>query len=113
MTKTPLPLSSVKLSKTDPTLVWNLWPKMDIKNVSDVSDSVAFMKQLQDKAERASRRKGQMVRDHPPPKQLVSNFMKLLASTIHSGPMDNTIATSQVPTLTPLVLVPSASSDPL
>ncbi|KND88680.1 Protein unc-45 [Tolypocladium ophioglossoides CBS 100239] len=72
---------------------------MDVRDVSNVSDYVVFMQRIQNIAERASRRKGHMVQDHPPPELLVSNFMmKLFASAIHSGPDDiNMIATSQVP----------------
>ncbi|PNY29022.1 Protein unc-45 [Tolypocladium capitatum] len=72
---------------------------MDIRDVSHVSDYAVFMNKIQDIARRASRRKGQLVRDHPPPEQLVSSFMmKQVASTLlHSWPTETTITTSQVP----------------
>ncbi|SCV57511.1 related to TPR domain protein [Fusarium fujikuroi] len=71
---------------------------MDIKDVSNESKYIGYLKQLQDAAERAARRKGQAVRDHPPSQQLVSSFlMKLMAASYGPRSDENTIATTQVP----------------
>ncbi|ORY68254.1 TPR domain protein [Pseudomassariella vexata] len=71
---------------------------MDVKDVSDADDYVGFLRQTKANAERASKRKGQEVRDHPPPQQLVWRFMlKLSANHTRSRSMSNMIATTQVP----------------
>ncbi|KAF5722004.1 TPR domain-containing protein [Fusarium mundagurra] len=71
---------------------------MDVKDVSNESQYIGYLKQLQDAAERAARRKGQAVRDHPPSQQLVSSFlMKLMANSYRPQSDENTIATTQVP----------------
>ncbi|KAF5619109.1 TPR domain protein [Fusarium tjaetaba] len=71
---------------------------MDIKDVSNESKYIGYLKQLQGAAERAARRKGQAVRDHPPAQQLVSSFlMKLMAASYGPRMEENTIATTQVP----------------
>ena len=71
---------------------------MDIKNVSNESQYIAYLKQIQGAAERAARRKGQAVRDHPPSQQLISSFMmKLMANSYRLQPSENTIAITQVP----------------
>ncbi|KAG4275841.1 hypothetical protein FPRO04_14324 [Fusarium proliferatum] len=71
---------------------------MDIKDVSNESKYIGYLKQLQGAAERAARRKGQVVRDHPPSQQLVSSFlMKLMAASYRPHPDENTITTTQVP----------------
>ncbi|KAM4056125.1 SET domain-containing protein [Hirsutella rhossiliensis] len=48
---------------------------MDSRDVSDASDYTAFLERIQEAAERASRREGELVRDHPSPEQLISDFM--------------------------------------
>ncbi|KAI1068277.1 hypothetical protein LB507_004252 [Fusarium sp. FIESC RH6] len=71
---------------------------MDIKDVSNESQYIAYLKQIQGAAERAARRKGQAVRDHPPSQQLISSFtMKLMANSYRLQPSENTIAITQVP----------------
>ncbi|KAF5983620.1 TPR domain-containing protein [Fusarium coicis] len=71
---------------------------MDIKDVSNESEYIGYLKQLQGAAERAARRKGQTVRDHPPSQKLVSSFlMKLMAASYGPRLDENTIATTQVP----------------
>ena len=71
---------------------------MDIKDVSNESRYISYLKQIQAAAERAAQRKGQAVRDHPPPQQLVSSFMmKLMARSYRPQPSEHTIATTQVP----------------
>ncbi|KAF4414931.1 TPR domain [Fusarium acutatum] len=71
---------------------------MDIKDVSDDSKFIGYLKQLQGAAERAARRKGQAVRDHPPSQQLVSSFlMKLMVTSYRPQSDENTNATTQVP----------------
>ncbi|KAJ4016211.1 hypothetical protein NW752_003334 [Fusarium irregulare] len=71
---------------------------MDVKDVSNESQYIAYLKPLQDAAERAARRKGQAALDHPPPQRLVSSFiMKLMASSYRPQPKEHTIATTQVP----------------
>ncbi|KAF5575098.1 TPR domain-containing protein [Fusarium pseudoanthophilum] len=71
---------------------------MDIKDVSNESKYIGYLKQLQGAAERAARRKGQSVRDHPPSQQVVSSFlMKLMAASYGPRLEENTIATTQVP----------------
>ncbi|KAM0494485.1 hypothetical protein ACHAP8_008628 [Fusarium lateritium] len=71
---------------------------MDVQDVSNESQYIGYLKQLQGAAERAARRKGEAVRDHPPPQQLVSSFlMKLMAISFRPRQEENTIATTQVP----------------
>ncbi|KAH7196398.1 uncharacterized protein B0J16DRAFT_325915 [Fusarium flagelliforme] len=71
---------------------------MDIKDVSNESQYIGYLKQIQGAAERAARRKGQAVRDHPPSQQVVSSFMmKLMANSYRPQSNENTIATMQVP----------------
>ncbi|KAF5661804.1 TPR domain-containing protein, partial [Fusarium heterosporum] len=71
---------------------------MDIKDVSNESQYIGYLKQLQSAAERAALRKGQAVQDHPPSQQLVSSFlMKLTAASYHPQSDKSTIATTQVP----------------
>ncbi|KAJ4308949.1 hypothetical protein N0V84_011784 [Fusarium piperis] len=73
---------------------------MDTKDVSDDHQFIAFMKQIQTAAEKASRRKGQMVREHPPKNKLITDFtIKLLAVSLRMG-RDETkamIHTTQLP----------------
>ncbi|KAF5238850.1 hypothetical protein FANTH_10178 [Fusarium anthophilum] len=79
---------------------------MDIKDVSNESKYIGYLKQLQGAAERAARRKGQAVRDHPASQQLVSSFlMKLMANSYRSQSDENTIATTQVPAPYPPCIV--------
>ncbi|KAF5549501.1 hypothetical protein FMEXI_4201 [Fusarium mexicanum] len=79
---------------------------IDIKDVSNESKYIGYLKQLQGAAERAARRKGQAVRDHPPSQQLVSSFlMKLMANLYRSESDENTIATTQVPAPYPPCIV--------
>lgn len=87
---------------------------MDIKDVSNESKYIGYMKQLQGAAERAARRKGQPVRDHPPSQQLVSSFlMKLMATSYRSQLNENTIATTQVPAPYPPCIVSANDLEPI
>ncbi|KAL7622158.1 hypothetical protein AAE478_007660 [Parahypoxylon ruwenzoriense] len=71
---------------------------MDTKDVSGDKDYFAFFKQIKENAERASRRKGEKPRDHPPPFSLVSQFMmKLAYAAVRDSRGNHMIATSQVP----------------
>ncbi|TVY65370.1 Protein unc-45-like protein A [Fusarium oxysporum f. sp. cubense] len=87
---------------------------MDIKDVSNESKYIGYLKQLQGAAERAARRKGQAVRDHPPSQQLVSSFlMKLMATSYRPQPDENTIATTQVPAPYPPCIVSANDLEPI
>ncbi|CAG7561109.1 unnamed protein product [Fusarium equiseti] len=87
---------------------------MDIKDVSNESQYIGFLKQLQGAAERAARRKGQAVRDHPPSQQVVSSFkMKLMAKSYGPQPNENTIATTQVPAPYPPCVNSSNDLEPM
>ncbi|RKL26000.1 hypothetical protein BFJ72_g13891 [Fusarium proliferatum] len=87
---------------------------MDIKDVSNESRYIGYLKQLQGAAERAARRKGQAVRDHPPSQQLVSSFlMKLMAASYGPRSDENTIATTQVPAPYPPCIKSVNDLDPI
>ncbi|KAJ4137178.1 hypothetical protein NW768_002759 [Fusarium equiseti] len=87
---------------------------MDIKDVSDESQYIAYLKQIQGAAERAARRKGQAVRDHPPSQQLVSSFMmKLMAASFRPQLNENTIATTQVPAPYPPCIISANDLEPI
>ncbi|KAI1210829.1 uncharacterized protein F4807DRAFT_40365 [Annulohypoxylon truncatum] len=73
---------------------------MDIKDISEEKQFLAHFDQIKQNAERAYRRKGEKVREHPPPQMLVWKFiMKLAASDIMSAGSTHKsmFATSQVP----------------
>ncbi|KAG5655249.1 hypothetical protein KAF25_002002 [Fusarium avenaceum] len=87
---------------------------MDIKDVSNESKYIGYLKQLQGAAERAARRKGQAVQDHPPSQQLVSSFLvKLMATSYRSQLNENTIATTQVPAPYPPCIVSANDLEPI
>ncbi|KAG5752170.1 hypothetical protein H9Q70_005179 [Fusarium xylarioides] len=87
---------------------------MDIKDVSNESKYIGYLKQLQSAAERAARRKGQAVRDHPPSQQLVSSFlMKLMANSYRPQLDENTIATTQVPAPYPPCIYSANDLEPI
>lgn len=87
---------------------------MDIKDVSGDADYRAFFNQIQENAARASRRKGEIPRDHPPPSLLVSQFMQKLAlSGSGSGKGNHMISTSQVPPYYPPSIRPIQELKPL
>ncbi|KAH6885425.1 TPR domain protein [Thelonectria olida] len=78
---------------------------MDVQDVSHESGLVALLKQVQDAAERGSRRKGERVRDHRSPEQLISNFVMNLMQSTNNMDGFNAIATTQVPAAyTPCIL---------
>ncbi|KAM5349946.1 hypothetical protein ACJ41O_006451 [Fusarium nematophilum] len=87
---------------------------MDIKDVSNESQYLAFLRQVQSAAERAARRKGETVRDHPPSRQLVSTFMmKAMAASFRPQSGENTIATTQVPAPYPPCIESAQDLEPI
>ncbi|KAJ3535514.1 hypothetical protein NM208_g7101 [Fusarium decemcellulare] len=87
---------------------------MDIKDVSDEDHYLAFMRHVQSAAERAAGRKGQLVRDHPPPLLLESSFMmKFHGSPIGPQSDENTVSTTQVPAPYPPCIVPAEDLKPI
>ncbi|KAI1461406.1 hypothetical protein F4805DRAFT_453838 [Annulohypoxylon moriforme] len=90
---------------------------MDMKDVSDEKDYLAFYDKIKQNAERAYSRKGEKVRAHPPPQALVWQFMMKLASNEirFSGNTQGThmLATSQVPAYYPPCICPVQELKPL
>ena len=71
---------------------------MDVKNVSGEDWLGPLLQQWEQSAARARQRKGELVRDHLPTSQLVSQFMtKLRMASYRQKSSPNTIATSQLP----------------
>ncbi|KAF4455900.1 TPR domain [Fusarium albosuccineum] len=88
---------------------------MDIKDVSKEDHYLTFMKKVQSAAERAARRKGQFVRDHPPPQLLVASFMmKIHAASISPlSSQENVVSTTQVPAPYPPCIVAAEDLKPI
>ncbi|KAF4984516.1 hypothetical protein FZEAL_312 [Fusarium zealandicum] len=87
---------------------------MDIKDVSDDSHYVNFLKQIMHNAEQAGRRKGQAVNDHPSPSQLISSFrMKLMAKSFRPPSQQYEVATTQVPAPYLPCIVPVQDLEPI
>ncbi|KAF4999866.1 hypothetical protein FDECE_11365 [Fusarium decemcellulare] len=88
---------------------------MDIKDVSEEDHYLTFMKKVQSAAERAARRKGQLVRDHPPPQLLVASFMmKIHAASISPlSSQENVVSTTQVPAPYPPCIVAAEDLKPI
>ncbi|KAL0929523.1 uncharacterized protein CTRU02_215422 [Colletotrichum truncatum] len=71
---------------------------MDVQKVSSEDWFTSLLRQWEQSAARAQRRKGQLVRDHPPSNQLVSQFMmKLQMASSKQELWSGTMATSQLP----------------
>lgn len=81
---------------------------MDTRDVSDRHEFADFMKRIQNAAEKASRRKGQMVREHPPKEKLITEFtMRLFKTSLREAKDEEktTICTTQVPAPYPPCIV--------
>ncbi|KAK1973951.1 TPR domain protein [Colletotrichum cereale] len=71
---------------------------MDVQDVSSENWLGPLLQQWEQSAARAQRRKGQLVRDHPPSRQLVLQFtMKLRMASFKQKSSLGTMATSQLP----------------
>lgn len=74
---------------------------MDVKDVSDAEYIGGMLRQWENNAKQAQRRKGQLVRDHPPTQQLVGRFMmnrQMAAMSLsQTSSSKGMMATSQLP----------------
>lgn len=70
---------------------------MDIKDVSSLDTYREIFEQIKRDAAKASLRKGEVPRDHPHPRLLVSQFMMKLAFAASRSSGPHTLSTSQVP----------------
>ncbi|PFH59061.1 hypothetical protein XA68_12879 [Ophiocordyceps unilateralis] len=70
---------------------------MDTKDVSDTESFKAYLDNIISLAERALRRKGQSVHDHPSPEEIIFGFMLTRARTFMCHFRDKSIAMSLVP----------------
>ncbi|KAI1095903.1 hypothetical protein F5B19DRAFT_489076 [Rostrohypoxylon terebratum] len=88
---------------------------MDLKDVSEVDDYMEFFKNIKQNAEKAYRRKGEKVRQHPLPMMLIWQFMmKLGSDEMRGGDVLRTqFATSQVPAYYPPCLRPVQELQPM
>ncbi|KAM0426404.1 hypothetical protein ACHAPT_008451 [Fusarium lateritium] len=87
---------------------------MNTKDVSDDHQFISSLKRIQNAAEKASRRKGEMVRDHPTQQQLVTSFtMNLLSASLRSGPDKNILYTTQVPAPYPPCVISARDLEPI
>ncbi|KAI2469361.1 hypothetical protein F4781DRAFT_220375 [Annulohypoxylon bovei var. microspora] len=84
---------------------------MDIKDVSEEKDYVAFFEMIKRKAEAAYRRKGEKVRAHPPPHLLILQYMMKLGNP--AGRVGGGLSTSQVPVYYPPCVRPAQQLKPL
>lgn len=89
---------------------------MDLKDISEEKDYMAFFNQIKQNAEKAYRRKGEKVRQHPKPETLILQFMMKLASDrlrIGENPQAPQLATSQVPAQYPPCVRPVQELQPM
>ncbi|RSL56213.1 hypothetical protein CEP54_008928 [Fusarium duplospermum] len=73
---------------------------MDTKDVSENDEFIKHMKKIRDAAEMASKRKGEMVTDHPPQQEVIADYYKhFCAATVLAKRNDkkNKISTTQIP----------------
>ena len=87
---------------------------MDTKDVSDDNYFAAIMAAAKRGAETANRKKGQLVRNHPPRAVTISRFMAHLEqSTASIAPNQTSFTTSQVPSPYPPCTLPLQELQPL
>lgn len=87
---------------------------MDTKDVSGDKHLAAVMAAAKKSAEVAKKRKGQLVRDHPPPAFMIARFMANLQEPADSlDPNKGAVLTSQVPSPYPPCTLPLSELQPL
>lgn len=71
---------------------------MEVNDVSDEAPFRVLMQKIQDAAEKAAQRKGQMVSDHPSVEELIwKHLLKLRYASLHVQGREHQILTTQVP----------------
>ncbi|KAF6808438.1 tpr domain protein [Colletotrichum plurivorum] len=86
---------------------------MDVKDVSNVKDIASYIQRLQQAAERAGSRKGEIPNDHPPAGIVVAQFMMARSASLARGGEQTTYSTTQVPPPYPPCVRSAASLRPL
>ncbi|KAF4973185.1 hypothetical protein FSARC_437 [Fusarium sarcochroum] len=87
---------------------------MDTKDVSEDDRLLVMMKRLEDAANKAMQKKGQLVQDHPPRPDVINAFMmKLVAKSFLPPTTSITMPITQVPAPYPLSIVPLQDLEPI
>ncbi|ROT37968.1 SET domain-containing protein [Sodiomyces alkalinus F11] len=89
---------------------------MDTQDISNESQFLAHLRQVERRQKEALRMKGQLVRDHPPAEKLISkHMMSSLMSSMASSSLRNnyTMALSQLPPAYPPCIRPVSELEPM